>query len=298
MRIISCVLLLFAFFAVAFSESQGSGWDPPQFRKYWNQGKAELTRYELKQARYGEIHKGESVLIFVTEPFLTDKQVKYEQGDSSKAIQVLKLNFTRKFYTGIYPYSLMTSVFTPTDFQKYRTLKVTTSSQEWCGSMFLQMNFRNNQYESQIRSYFQAEADQNLSVKTPWLEDELWTRIRLAPGTLPVGEITLVPGSQYVRLWHQELKAQPATASLKDSGNLRTYSIEYKSIKRSVKIQFEKQFPYSITGWEETQPGGFGDSALLTTRAVRTKSLLLDYWSRHNNADDHYRRELGLTQQP
>lgn len=299
MRIVKpLLLLLFVLSAFVYVESQGNGWDPQQFRKYWNQGKAELTRYELKQARYGEIHKGESVLIFVTEPFLTDKQVKYEQGDRSKAIQVLKLNFTRKFYTGIYPYSLMTSVFTPTDFQKYRTLKVTTSSQEWCGSMFLQMNLRNNEYESQIRSYFQSEGDRNLSVKTPWLEDEMWTRIRLAPGTLPVGQIELVPGSQYVRLWHQELKPQQATATLADSGNLRTYSIEYKNIKRSVKIRFEKQFPYAITAWEETQPGGFGDSALLTTSATRTKSILLDYWSKHNNADDHYRKELGLTQQP
>ena len=292
------MLLVCLISVAALVESQNNGWDPQAFRKYWNQGKAELTRYSLKQARYGEIHNGESVLIFVTEPFLTDKQVKYEDGDKSKAIQVLKLNLTRKFYTGIYPYSLMTSIFTPTDFQKYRTLKVTTSSQEWCGSMFLQMNFRNNAYESQIHSYFQAEADQNLTVKTAWLEDEMWTRIRLAPGTLPTGAIELVPGSQYIRLWHQDLKAQPATAALKETGNLRTYSIDYKNIKRSIKITFDKNFPYTITAWEETQPGGFGDSALLTTRAVRTKSILLDYWSHHNNADDHYRKELGLTQQP
>lgn len=277
-------------------QSPGAGVDSQQFKKYWNQGKAELTRYELNQARYGEIHNGDAVLIFVTEPFLTDKQVKYESGDASKAIQVLKLNFTRKFNTGIYPYSLMTSIFTPVDFQKYRTLKVTTSSQEWCGSMFFQLNFRNNQYEGEVRSYFQAEGDQNLTVKTPWLEDELWTRIRLAPDTLPVGAIELVPGSQYIRLWHQEVKAQKATAALKDEGKLRTYSIEYANIKRTVKIQFEKTYPYIITAWEETQPGGFGDSALLTTRAVRTKTLLLDYWTKHTNKDAHYRKELGLTQ--
>lgn len=291
--ILSCTVILASAF---LAQSQGGGVDPQQFKKYWNQGKAELTRYELSQARYGEIHKGEAVLIFVTEPFLADKQVKYESGDSSKAIQVLKLNFTRKFYTGIYPYSLMTSVFTPVDYQKNRTLKVTTSSQEWCGSMFLQMNFRNNHYESEIRSYFQAEGDQNLTVNTSWLEDEIWTRIRLAPDTLPAGNIELVPGSQYIRLWHQQLIPQKAIAALKEEGNLRTYSIEYIDIKRKVQIQFEKAFPYTITKWEETQPGGFGDSALLTTQAVRTKSLLLDYWTRHNNKDDHYRKELGLTE--
>lgn len=281
---------------LVLASGDNSNLDPQQFRKYWNQGKAELTRYELKQARYGEIHNGDSVLIFVTEPFLTDKQVKYEQGDAAAAIQVLKLNFTRKFYTGIYPYSLMTSIFTPVDFRKYRTLKLTTSSQEWCGSMFLQMNYRNDRYESQVRSYFQAEGDTNTSVKTPWLEDEVWTRIRLAPDTLPTGSVEMVPGSQYIRLWHQKIEPQKATAAWTSSGKLRTYSIEYINIKRSVKIVFEKDFPYAITAWEETQPGGFGDSALLTTRAVRTNSILLDYWNHHNNGDAMYRKQLGLTQ--
>ena len=143
--------------------------DAQKFRNYWNQGKAELTRYELKQARYGEIHSGESVLIFVTEPFLSDKQVKYESGDRSKAVQVLKLNFTRKFYTGIYPYSLMTSIFTPTDIFKLRTLKVTSSSQEWCGNTFLQLNFHNNQYTGQVRSYFQNEGDQDVNVNASYV---------------------------------------------------------------------------------------------------------------------------------
>ncbi len=51
-----------------------------QFKGYWYQGKAELTRYQLEQARYGEIHSGDAVLIFVTENFLLDKQVKHEHG--------------------------------------------------------------------------------------------------------------------------------------------------------------------------------------------------------------------------
>ena len=47
-----------------------------EFKDYWYSGEAELTRYELEQARYGEIHRGDAVLIFVTEDFRTDKQVK------------------------------------------------------------------------------------------------------------------------------------------------------------------------------------------------------------------------------
>ena len=44
-----------------------------KFGDYWYQGKAELNRFELSQVRYGEIRKGDAVLIFVTEDFLKDK---------------------------------------------------------------------------------------------------------------------------------------------------------------------------------------------------------------------------------
>ena len=71
---------------------EGSKTDENDFNDYWYAGKAEITRYELQQARYGELRKGDAVLIFVTEDFLTDKQVKYEFGDSGKATSVLKLN--------------------------------------------------------------------------------------------------------------------------------------------------------------------------------------------------------------
>lgn len=290
------VIFLLLVCVLVSAQSQTARFNAEQFRKYWNQGKAELTHYDLSQARYGEMHKGDAVLIFVTEPFLSDKQVKYEGlGDRAAAIQVLKLNFTRKFNTGIYPYSLMTSVFTPVNFQDYRTLKVATSSQEWCGNLFMQLNYRNNQYEGQVRSYFQEEGDQNLSINTPWLEDELWTRLRLSPETLPTGHITLLPGTQYIRLWHQPLKPENAKAWITNEGDLRTYTIDYFDIRRKVKIQFEKSFPYEIVAWEETQPGAFGDSALLTTRAVRTNSMLLDYWNKHSNEDAHFRQELGIT---
>ena len=31
----------------------------PEFAKYWHQGKAELTRYTLRQSRYGDSHDGD-----------------------------------------------------------------------------------------------------------------------------------------------------------------------------------------------------------------------------------------------
>ncbi|HSE62615.1 MAG TPA: hypothetical protein VLG15_03300 [Thermoanaerobaculia bacterium] len=269
--------------------------DSARFGKYWYQGKAELTRYKLEQARYGELHSGESVLIFVTEPFLAEKQVKLERGDPSKGITVLKLNFVRKFFTGIYPYSMMTSTFTPVDFAKTRTLKVTSESQEWCGQTFTQLNLRGGRYSGLLRSYFEDEGDQGFDFAPAWLEDELWTRIRLAPATLPTGDVSVVPGLQYARLWHKEVRPERARATLAAGGEENVYTLDYGSLPRKLVIRFEKAFPWKITSWEETQPGAFDGSPLLTTKAVATGSLMLDYWRRHGNADAHYRKELGLT---
>ena len=79
----------------SFAEEHGS------FASYWHQGVAELSRYSLRQARYGETHEGEAVLVFVTEPFLPDAQVKDDDGNAPDAVAVLKLNAYRRFHTGI-----------------------------------------------------------------------------------------------------------------------------------------------------------------------------------------------------
>ncbi len=41
--------------------------DSQDFNDYWYDGKAEITSYKLEQARYGELHEGYVVLVFVTE---------------------------------------------------------------------------------------------------------------------------------------------------------------------------------------------------------------------------------------
>lgn len=277
--------------------------DSDAFADYWYAGKAELVRYRLEQARYGDIHDGEAVLIFVTEPFLTDKQVKHEYGESENRITVLKLNFTRKFYTGIYAYSVMTSVFTPVSLEEFGTLKVTSTAQEWCGQMFMQFNAREDRYAAQLRSYFQREGDRNFELPRTLLEDEIWTRIRLAPDQLPTGDIRIIPGTQFVRFRHVvPLKVEDAHASLTTTTDemlseapLKVYTIDYADLERTLVIIFEDRFPYKIVAWEEKHKSGFGGGAqVLTTRAVKTHELHLDYWNKNSTSDAHYREKLGV----
>jgi hypothetical protein len=300
--LIPCILSL-PLISCTGANGQSDQISPPKskdFNNYWYSGQAELTRYELKQARYGEIHEGEAVLIFVTEDFRTDAQVKYEGGDRNNVESVLKLNFTRKFFTGLYPYSMMSSIFTPVN-EKKPTIKVTTSSQEWCGHTFSQLNLKKNTYQCQLLSYFQNEGDQNFTVEAALLEDEIWSKIRLNPSSLPLGDIDIIPGTMFLRLKHKGLGVEQATASstaTKDaslsSEELTTYRIDYKTLGRSLSITFESKFPYAIVAWEEEIPAGFGKSGTLTTRAVRTHSIRNDYWSKNGNENSDLRKTLGL----
>ena len=267
-----------------------------EFKQYWYAGKAELCSYDLMQARYGEIHEGSAVTIFVTEDFSKSKQVKLDnpQTAGNDKLPVLKLNLIKKFNTGIYPYSIMMSVFSPVDIDNYPdAVKVTANVQEWCGISFMQINKQESTFEMNSYSYFEKEGDQSATFKSCIPEDQLWNLIRLSPGRLPVGKQQLLPGSLYTRLTHIPLSVQAAVLTLQDEGTVSIYTIDYTTQKHTITIRFEKSFPHKILGWEETFPGF--DGKLLTTTATLNKTLMSDYWAHHNNSDRVMREQLGLS---
>jgi hypothetical protein len=278
---------------------QSSGQSPEDFRAYWNAGKAEITHFALQQARYGEVRRGDALLIFVTEDFLPDKQVKAERpASAAQAVPILKLNLAKEFNTGIYRYSLMTSVFTPVDRRAHpRTLKTATSSQEWCGMTYVQLNLRGERYELTGHSYFENEADQSYALPAALLEDEIWTLVRITPESLPVGDVRLIPGALASRLRHRPLRVEVAKASLGPgaSADLSRYAIEYPESKRTLSIEFRKAFPHEIASFEETYLDGFGSRAkVLTTRGEKTHLLRTAYWKHNANSDLPLRTKLGL----
>jgi len=275
--------------------------NPKAFKDYWYQGKAELSRYQLEQARYGEIHESDAVMIFVTEDFLADRQVKHEFGDGEH-YSVLKLNATRKFNTGLYPYSLMTSVFTKVDFNRPETAKVTFSGQEWCGHVFMQLNRKNKQFLVQGFSYFQSEGDSEEKVSAAPLEDDLWTQIRIAPNRLPTGNFKMLPSLWVTRLLHKPFKPMGVNAKLHEADDAKfseqsmyCYTLTMEGLHRKLEIYFEKEAPFKILGWRDTYASGFGPNAkTLSTTAVKTHEIMTDYWSKNSVSDSGLRKELGL----
>ncbi len=259
--------------------------------EYWFD-RAEITRYELTQMRYGEIRSGDSVLIYVTEPFLRDKQVKHEFGPGDEAVPVLKLNRIRSFTTGIYDYRLMASIFHPIleESSDPIGLKIAMSSTEWCGLSFQQINRRNDALEIELRSYFQKEGDQNLTLPNVWTEDELWLRLRIDPASLPIGEFRAMPEVFYQRLAHLEPVAHAVTASFTEDkgGNLSAYRLFYPALDRALEITFETDYPHRILGWTET----VGNELFSRGEATHTERLY--YWELNQRKDLPYRDQLRL----
>ncbi|UII28406.1 hypothetical protein LVD15_08245 [Fulvivirga maritima] len=266
----------------------------PEFEEYWYSGKAEVATYQLNQSRYGEERKGNATLIFVTEPFSRYKQVKLDHPEKTgnDKVSVMKLNFIKKFNTGIYPYSLMLSAFSPIDLAKdSSTLKVTMSGQEWCGHVFTQMNLRHNQYQVNTYSYFESEADEVFDLDKYILEDEIWNRIKINYHSLPTGKFEMIPGLFYARLLHQPLSAQPVEATLEPTDSTFSYRIKYKD--RSLSINFNKEFPHRINSWEETFINLKGET--VSTSATFDRMLHIDYWSKNSNKYEYLRDSLHLT---
>ena len=277
------------------------------FNSYWYSGKAEVNNYELTQARYGELREGEATMIFVTEDFSTSKQVKLDNPGNAgnDKLTVLKLNFLKRFNTGIYPYTLMLSNFTAVEMPTHPfAIKSTCSITEWCGQVYAQLNFKNNQFKINSYSYFETEGDTSFTIKPSFTEDEIWNKIRLNPASLPIGKIEILNGLFNHRMLHQPLQIQEATTSkdsvssnpswLNTTENLHQYKVIFKN-NRELIIYYQAIAPFKIMGWQETYEDGFADNKKLqTTKAVLKKTMMIDYWKHNQLIDNSLRDSLGF----
>jgi len=274
-----------------------AGVDHDTFGKYWYQGKAELNSFKLEELRYGEVRDASVVMVFVTEDFLTDKQVKLESPPEGREhLTVLKLNYMEEFTTGIYEYNMMASVFSPVKVNEYpQAQKVSISSQDWCGHSYYQLNLGDNGYDLMGHSYFESEADFSTTLPATLLEDEVWTKLRMNPELLPEGQINIVPGGFYQRFSHDKWQPRKATARHSrwngdefPGEDLMAYTITYTQLDRELTIIYENKAPYKIAGWIKKR-------GQVTLRAVRQKTVVSQYWDQHDNDDLPMRDSLGIS---
>lgn len=260
-----------------------------QFKAHWFDGRAEISSYILSQSRYGENREGTAVMIYVTEDFLKKEQVKANQK-SKETLPVLKLNRTKKFLTGIYPYSIMSSSFSQLR-SPQAVIKNSASIQEWCGQSYLQMNHKEPGFNIISHSYFEGEADENFTIENNLTEDELWNLIRLKPHLLPQGKLKLIPSLESSRMNHKKIEAYPANASLEVKEKYTIYTVAYPLLKRYLSIKFLTAFPHTIEGWVE-QTVKNGKESTSTAKRIHTERRR--YWNENDNASEKLRIPFKL----
>jgi hypothetical protein len=278
------------------------------FMEHWKSGLAELSSYAATTRRYGELRSAEAVLVFVYEEIDDKTRIKVETGrvPASRRVPVLKLNHVIKFNTGIYDYSVMTSVFAglaggPGVGRPFEPRKISFSSQEWCGQVWHQVLPRPRGLVSTLHSYFEAEGDAGSVL--PWpggpvhYEDEMPLLVReldgefLAPGGSR--DLRLLPS-----LWERRKRHEPlAWVEARLSKGAVPEEIPFRGRRaRAVKWTLSRR-GHAMAYWVEPEPprrllawdDGQGEKGELRASARKT------YWELNGNKDVPLRRELGLT---
>jgi hypothetical protein len=277
--------------ATASAKATASFWSA------WGDGKAELSGYKITTGRYGAPREGTLVLIFVTEPMDRRVWIKDDAGDvpEGERVNVMKLNAALKFQTGIYPYSVMTSVFAPVDGaspDRFAPAKIAMTAQEWCGSVYQRLIMRPDAFDDEIRSYFHAEGDRDSKVETPpgtLYEDALFIQLRELDGPFASGKDwsgLIVPTVWSSRKAHVPLRPVAATiarvGAARDGVPVTRFKLRYGDVTKTIDV--ERAAPHRLLGW--TTSDGERASILKTAR--------LPYWQLHGPGDEKYLAQLGL----
>ena len=270
---------------------------PFTFAQYWFEQGAEIATYQVTYNRYAQKRKAKEVFVFVTEDFNRSKQVKADRQTKDKnVVPILKLNRIMRFTTGIYDYSLMSSVFSAynrEDKSYQDTLKLTTSLQDWCGQSFIQINKKGGQFHNRHFSYFEKIGDKKrVYPKGAILEDSLWTWLRLSPQSIPRGKVKMLPNLQTLYLNAIEPKVYNATISFVDVSNTRSkLLLKYSQLGRILEIEFAKSFPHYIYSYKDVIIKG---GKLYSNGAELISLSHSFYWEKSRKKDKSLRRKIKI----
>lgn len=262
-----------------------------RFWATWGDGKAELSGYRTTSVRYGSARSAELVLIYVTEPHDRATRIKAD-NPKPDAAQVLKLNISEKFLTGLYPYSVMTSVFAPVDplpGERFQPSKITLSAQEWCGHVYNGLWPLAGGARVRGFSYFESEGEEDRVMAVPddaLYEDGLLIQLRELDGPFLGGAArwsgALVPSLWRQRKAHVPLAPERATITRETRDGAVYFTL--KSGDHEATYEVEDSGARRVRAWRT----GDGSTAELI------KTARLPYWGLHNPGDEVHRAELGL----
>lgn len=265
------------------------------FGRVWFAGDAEMNAYRAVVPRYGEPRAAELVLVYVTEPLNRRTWIKDDDARGDDRVGALKLNVSLKFTTGVYPYSVFTSVFSPYgDWgrERFSPVKITLTAQEWCGHVFHGIWPGEDRFTSQLFSYFAQEGEARAEVPTApgaLYEDALLIQLRELEGPFAGGRDwrgEVVPALWRTRRRHRGGGPEAATitrarASV-DGVEANRFTLRYGDIERVFDV--ESSGARRVLGWRTND----GEEVHLL------RSVRMPYWQLNHNADLPRRAEIGL----
>jgi len=151
----------------------------------WDDGAAELARYDAVRTLYGRSQRYELVRIAVKEPFDRAARVKPDAAGphTVSAIKTVAAHVTPTGREYAYHQQVICRVARA---DPRHLLDLTLSSHEWCGSTFQVLHRRGDRVERTVHSYWAGEGDRRDALPAGvWLEDQLPFTLRalpLAPG--------------------------------------------------------------------------------------------------------------------
>lgn len=144
----------------------------------WNDGKAEVAKYQAERIVYGKVRTFEYVYVLVKEDFNEEWQVKTDTYDRDDLFPVMKVNKFARLETDVYPYHYLTSIFYKRE-NPDEVHKLTNTSQEWCGNTAKAFQIKGNRYVFDYMSYWDGQGTRRKIVKSgPWFEDQLSYTLR------------------------------------------------------------------------------------------------------------------------
>jgi hypothetical protein len=270
------------------------------FWEWWGDGRGELSGYRLTLPRYRESREAELALIYVTEPHDRRSWIKDDDARGRDRVEVLKLNSNAFFLAGIYPYAVMTSVFSPVDRYRdeaFQPVRIVHSAQEWCGAYSHMVWPGPDRFRSLRLSYFAGEDERVADVpvdRGTLYEDALLIQLRELDGPFAGGEDWegwLVPALWRVRAGHGDpgpvqariTRARAVRETADGSVPVTRFTVTAGEYRRVLDVEVDH--PRRIMGWTASD----GEEAELLA------SERLPYWQLNRLGDESWREVLGLS---
>ena len=227
----------------------------------WDDGRAEIARYEATEPRYGILRPFTLHLVVVKEPFRTDEWVKTDRQDVPR-IEVIKSNWVRSVQTGIYRYEQMFSSFLGR--RDLQPLKVSLSMFEWCGNSYKEWLRETGSLE--YRTYWEGQArGSHPLVASPalYFYDDLGVRLRglggLDAGRFEIDLVDTLVSSKAPppRIERASVEVGPVEVLQLPAGTMKGRKVVVTRGTRRDVLYFGVEAPHPLLEWDRADGGRY-----------------------------------------